>query len=67
MKTLKLSEIWRTFPTGSFIASEATKRYCFGQPQLRYGEYIFVDSFIEGIKNFRGIIEFPTLFIDCEN
>ncbi len=73
MKGIKLSKIITILPDGLglFIgekAKELNKRYCYGQPQLnKDNKMIFCDSFIDGIRNFRGLPEFPTLFIDCEN
>ena len=69
---VRLSEIMEYLPDGLglYIGAEAkkqNKKYCFGQPQLKHGTMVFVDSFIEGIEKFGlGMPEFPTLFIHCD-
>ena len=72
MNEAKLSEIIHYFPKGLglFIGAKAktlNKRYCFGQPQLKRGTFVFVDSLEEGINKFgMGHPEFPLMFIDTK-
>ena len=72
MIKVKLSEVIDIFPKGLGVfigatAQEKNKRYCFGQPQLKGGKMVFVDSLDEGIEKFGlGPPEFPCIFIDCK-
>jgi len=68
MKIDKLEDIKERWKISVEIESrKENKRYCVGQPQLRYGKYVFSNSILEGMEKFGlGNPEFPILYIDCK-
>lgn len=61
-----------SFPNGLglFIGAKSKElnlKYCYGQPQLKHGKFVFCNTLGDGLDKFGiGNIEFPVMFIDCE-